>query len=553
MTRKLSVLAALLLSTAAHGQATVKQSGNVTPGHAAMWTTTGVISDGGTSANGKLTSIGVTATGPGICQNSAPITSPFYQLCLGVTANGGGSISLNGFGGATNASLTFNVNGNNYSFPYTIGGILGPNSSVVGHVAAWNNTTGSLLQDPTSLILPDGSIWNTTNLQISPPATVTGLYQGILFKNTTQPTVVNGVSTVSELDHFRVSQADGSPNQYTITGTTMGGVGAEVVGYSFQMESTSGSDSGSNMYGVIGQVTNAGPGTTKAIYGRATSAPGSTGTIEGLVSGIQTASTTGSSYGIQISGDTYTNSGAVAHSAALWFTPNDGTSVVKANYGILLASTVQIQAGGAGFHMAAGGAGDFLNLVNGALTTTLFQVDSTGGTGVGVARGTFGFSENLSVSGFAVIGTVGAPQVGIGNTGGGNAVIGAVSNNTLELRANNTSVATLTPGGVASFLTSAIAPTVTGGTAANGINITTSIQRNNSAGSLAIGAGTGAGNNINLLTAGSTRLGISDAGIAFVGTLTENGSPGITQTCTVNQAKTLVFANGILVGGSCNS
>jgi hypothetical protein len=32
-----------------------------------------------------------------------------------------------------------------------------------------------------------------------------------------------------------------------------------------------------------------------------------------------------------------------------------------------------------------------------------------------------------------------------------------------------------------------------------------------------------------------------------------NGTAGITQTCTVNQAKTLVFTLGILTGGSCNS
>lgn len=28
---------------------------------------------------------------------------------------------------------------------------------------------------------------------------------------------------------------------------------------------------------------------------------------------------------------------------------------------------------------------------------------------------------------------------------------------------------------------------------------------------------------------------------------------GITQTCTVNQAKTLIFKGGVLVGGTCNS
>lgn len=161
--KKTSLLAALLLTTAAHGQS-VRQSGNVTPGHAASWTTNGVVQDAGTAASGKLTSLGVTAIGPGYCQNTGPITAPFYQMCLGVTSGGAGSLSIAGFGGATNATMQFVINGNSYSFPFTVGGITGPATSVVGHVAAWNNTTGSLLQDPTSITLPDGSVWNTSGL-----------------------------------------------------------------------------------------------------------------------------------------------------------------------------------------------------------------------------------------------------------------------------------------------------------------------------------------------------------------------------------------------------
>jgi len=32
-----------------------------------------------------------------------------------------------------------------------------------------------------------------------------------------------------------------------------------------------------------------------------------------------------------------------------------------------------------------------------------------------------------------------------------------------------------------------------------------------------------------------------------------NGTSGVSQTCTVNQAKTLIFSEGILTGGTCNS
>ena len=52
------------LSTGNAPRAQVKQSGNVTPGHVAMWTTTGVIQDGGSATAGFLSSIGVVASGP---------------------------------------------------------------------------------------------------------------------------------------------------------------------------------------------------------------------------------------------------------------------------------------------------------------------------------------------------------------------------------------------------------------------------------------------------------------------------------------------------------
>ena len=52
-----------------------------------------------------------------------------------------------------------------------------------------------------------------------------------------------------------------------------------------------------------------------------------------------------------------------------------------------------------------------------------------------------------------------------------------------------------------------------------------------------------------------TRLGIGSAGqyLGVSGGLPAWGATGLTQTCTVNQAKTLIFTLGILTGGSCNS
>src|SRR5215469_10744776 len=90
-TPMLRLITSLCLSIAllgtAHAQA-VKQTGNVTPGHPARWSTTGTISDGGTAANGFLTGLGVQASGPGICQNSGPVTGPYQQVCLNVQPAG---------------------------------------------------------------------------------------------------------------------------------------------------------------------------------------------------------------------------------------------------------------------------------------------------------------------------------------------------------------------------------------------------------------------------------------------------------------------------------
>ena len=46
---------------------------------------------------------------------------------------------------------------------------------------------------------------------------------------------------------------------------------------------------------------------------------------------------------------------------------------------------------------------------------------------------------------------------------------------------------------------------------------------------------------------------LSGGTISATGGFISNGNSGITQTCTVNQAKTLVFTLGILTSGSCNS
>jgi len=80
-----ALLAAILLWTAAASAQSVQQSGSVTPGHPVMWTTNGIIQDGGTAAIGFLTGLGVVASGPGICQESGAVSGPYNRICLNTT------------------------------------------------------------------------------------------------------------------------------------------------------------------------------------------------------------------------------------------------------------------------------------------------------------------------------------------------------------------------------------------------------------------------------------------------------------------------------------
>lgn len=146
-----ALIASCLPALAQTGQP-IKQSGNATPGHILMWTTNGIAQDAGTAVQGFLTSVGVTASGDAICQNSAGPTSAGWQrICLGVTTAGGADITVQNFGTAAAQPLTLNLNGTAYQFPFTLPGtgIIGPNTTVVGDFAEWNNVTGTLLKDVT--------------------------------------------------------------------------------------------------------------------------------------------------------------------------------------------------------------------------------------------------------------------------------------------------------------------------------------------------------------------------------------------------------------------
>jgi hypothetical protein len=162
--KKLALLPLLLSSSclAAPNAANVQQSGTVTPTHVAAWATSGIVQDGGTSQNGFLSTVGITASNPcsfGI--NSAKAPNPSTQLCFGVVAGQYALISLDTFS-APAVPLKFRINGTFYTFPFSIGGIVGPDTSVVGDIACWNNTVGTLLADCKGFDIPYSPSYQTS-------------------------------------------------------------------------------------------------------------------------------------------------------------------------------------------------------------------------------------------------------------------------------------------------------------------------------------------------------------------------------------------------------
>lgn len=151
-----------LLASPALAAGTIQQSGNVTPNHSVMWTTNGVVQDGGSATHGFLSELGVTKNGGcaiGINSLGVGITSGAYdQFCLGVGSNGVGYLSLQTYGGAPPSSLNFILDGVTYAFPYTVGGIVGPTTTISGDAVCWNNVSGSLVKDcgaPPALFVGD--------------------------------------------------------------------------------------------------------------------------------------------------------------------------------------------------------------------------------------------------------------------------------------------------------------------------------------------------------------------------------------------------------------
>lgn len=166
-------LLCLALSLSAFAQQAVLQGGPWKPGHIPMYVGSGssqpILSDSG-GAGGGATGInpgefGLTIRNPlGVypaanvgsgpfntnwCDYDAPTTNPtgYHYLCMSPNAQGGGLLAYGAGGTASQLPFNIRVNGASYQIPFNIGGIVGPTTTVIGDIALWNNTTGSLLKD----------------------------------------------------------------------------------------------------------------------------------------------------------------------------------------------------------------------------------------------------------------------------------------------------------------------------------------------------------------------------------------------------------------------
>jgi hypothetical protein len=124
---------ALLLATSAFAQS-VQQSGSVTRNHVPVWNTSGVIADGGSSADSPITSLGVTNNGgAGFCVSSDRQTAAGRnQLCFGAATAGPATISLQNFGNAAAQGINFVINGTVFPFPASLASITVGSTPVIG-------------------------------------------------------------------------------------------------------------------------------------------------------------------------------------------------------------------------------------------------------------------------------------------------------------------------------------------------------------------------------------------------------------------------------------
>lgn len=163
--------AALAAPTATLAQTAVLQGGPWVAGHAPIYNRSGgaqavVIDSGpaGSNTTGQgLSELNVTARGSGTAPYAGQGTGPngeimclqdavstnatgYHYLCFSANAQSGGLLSYGAGGAASTLPFNFIVNGTTYAFPFAVGGIIGPGTTVVNDPLCWNNTAGTLVK-----------------------------------------------------------------------------------------------------------------------------------------------------------------------------------------------------------------------------------------------------------------------------------------------------------------------------------------------------------------------------------------------------------------------
>lgn len=151
---KLVGLVLLLLAEggAALAQGSVQQAGPIVQYHPPAWYANGVVGDGGNGTAPFLSAVGLfngancpfsvsSQTTPGASTSASAQVS----ICQTTTAT---TFYVQGLNGQATPGVFFNIGGTTYPFPGAGGGdVVGPGSSTSGHLAAFNGTSGALLED----------------------------------------------------------------------------------------------------------------------------------------------------------------------------------------------------------------------------------------------------------------------------------------------------------------------------------------------------------------------------------------------------------------------
>jgi hypothetical protein len=173
----------------AWGQGAVLQGGAPVAGHVPQYIASGnsqaIVIDGGGAAGGPVgvnpSEIGITARGTGtapyasqgtgilgtnFCDYDAPTNNAngYHYICFSPNAQGGGLLAYGAAGTASVLPFSFYVNGTTYAFPFTVGGIVGPGTTVVNDAVCWNNLVGTLVKDCGAFVTVGGNnTWTGTN------------------------------------------------------------------------------------------------------------------------------------------------------------------------------------------------------------------------------------------------------------------------------------------------------------------------------------------------------------------------------------------------------